>query len=82
MRERMLITNDADFGGLVFRRGLTACGIALLRLSTNDSRKKARRLMDVLPTVEDRIEGHFIVVEGCSNQDTPTSDTGELSRAE
>jgi len=52
-----------DFGGLVFGRGLKALGIVLLRLSKPDSHEKANRLMEVLPTIESRIAGRFVVVE-------------------
>ncbi|MFP4250302.1 MAG: DUF5615 family PIN-like protein [Armatimonadota bacterium] len=62
-RGRLLLTNDTDFGGLVFGRGFKAHGIMLLRLSTPDARKKADRLTDILPTIETRIAGHFVVVE-------------------
>jgi predicted nuclease of predicted toxin-antitoxin system len=59
----VLLTNDTDFGGLVFRGGHKARGVVLLRLRTVDAREKARRLMEVLPKIEDRIVGHFVVVE-------------------
>ncbi|MGM0491965.1 MAG: DUF5615 family PIN-like protein [Armatimonadota bacterium] len=62
-RGRLLLTNDTDFGGPVFGRGFKARGIMLLRLSTPDSRKKADRLMRILPTIEGRVAGHFVVVE-------------------
>lgn len=62
-RGHLLLTNDTDFGGLVFGRGFEARGIVLLRLSTPDSRKRANRLMEVLPTIETRIAGRFVVVE-------------------
>ncbi|MFW5866231.1 MAG: DUF5615 family PIN-like protein [Armatimonadota bacterium] len=62
-QDRLLITNDTDFGWLVFARGLEARGILLLRLSAADSRAKATRLMQVLPDIRDRVAGHFVVIE-------------------
>ena len=59
---RALVTNDKDFGELVFRLRRTAAGVVLLRLATEDGVRKAERLTQVMPTVQTRLAGHFGVV--------------------
>ncbi len=45
---RILITNDRDFGELIFRRRLPHSGVIYLRLESVDFRVLTRRLDDVL----------------------------------
>ena len=59
---RILLTNDKDFGELVFRLRQSANGIVLLRLGTEDGEEKAARLTEILPHIEARLAGHFAVV--------------------
>jgi len=59
---RILLTNDKDFGELVFRLRRAATGIVLLRLETEVGAEKAVRLKQILPTIEPRLVGHFAVV--------------------
>jgi len=60
---RILITNDRDFGELIFRQQLPHSGIILFRLAPNDAdidlRKK--RLQHVLTNYADQLH-HFLVV--------------------
>src|SRR3954453_1659012 len=59
---RVLITNDRDFGELVFRLRQPHQGIILLRLGDYASLAiKIQRLDDVLARYGDRLD-HFIVV--------------------
>lgn len=57
--ERIVITNDKDFGELVFRSRRTAIGVILLRTLTTDSKKRFELVKGVLG----RAEGKFIVVK-------------------
>src|SRR5262245_16529887 len=58
-QERLLITFDKDFGGLVFRQGAKAShGIILFRISQLSSASLATRLVDVLDSRNDW-SGHF-----------------------
>lgn len=59
--ERILITNDRDFGDLIFRHGRRHSGVIYLRLSTTQLSKKVERLDHVLASHGGRLE-HFIVV--------------------
>jgi predicted nuclease of predicted toxin-antitoxin system len=58
---RILITNDRDFGELIFRRQLSHAGVILFRLSTEDIQIKKDRLTYVL-TNHSQDLGDFIVI--------------------
>ena len=57
--ERIVITNDKDFGELVFRLGKAARGVILLRTTTTDSVERFELVKGVL---NDAI-GKFVVVK-------------------
>jgi predicted nuclease of predicted toxin-antitoxin system len=59
---RTLITNDKDFGELVFRGGQPHHGVILLRLQDESSVNRVRMVQIVLEKYADRLTGHFIVV--------------------
>jgi predicted nuclease of predicted toxin-antitoxin system len=62
-QQRVLITEDKDFGEMVVRFLLPAFGIVLLRLDPADSEFKFKRTMDLLTQQPDRLAGSFIVVD-------------------
>lgn len=55
--KRILITEDKDFGELIFRLNRPASGVILLRM-VKDPVKRFERIKDIL----DNAEGKFIVV--------------------
>ena len=57
----ILITNDKDFGELVFRRGKSHNGVLLLRLEDERVSNKIRIIRMVLGSYSDRLVGNFIV---------------------
>ncbi|MGC9444658.1 MAG: DUF5615 family PIN-like protein [Candidatus Methanospirareceae archaeon] len=57
---RILVTDDKDFGNLVFRLEKPAQGVVLLRMGVNPE-KRVRALLNVLRTYE--INGKFIVLK-------------------
>ncbi len=59
---RVLITNDKDFGELVFRQRLVSSGVLLLRLEDLDGNQKVQKVLDLLKTDGNRIENHFVVL--------------------
>ena len=61
--ERVLVTEDKDFGELVVRLGLPAYGIVLLRIEPADSHAKLLRLREVLDEHGARLAGSFTVVD-------------------
>lgn len=57
--ERIAITNDKDFGELIFRLGRPSRGIILLRVSTTDPKER----FELAKSVLDKAEGRFVVVK-------------------
>lgn len=61
--ERILLTEDKDFGELVFRLRQPANGIVLLRFDERDRWTKIPRLIEFLEREGRRLEGSFVVLE-------------------
>jgi predicted nuclease of predicted toxin-antitoxin system len=59
--QRILITNDKDFGELVFRVRRTATGVVLLRLRDERPANRVRIVATLLDQYADRMAGHFTV---------------------
>ena len=59
---RVLITNDRDFGEMIFRLNMPHCGIVFLRLADNRSSSKIHILEKLLAGHQDIIEGNFITI--------------------
>jgi predicted nuclease of predicted toxin-antitoxin system len=60
--QRILITEDKDFGELVFRQRVTVPGLILLRLTTADPQRKAERLLTAITAHSERLNGQHLVV--------------------
>lgn len=60
--KRILITNDKDFGELVFRQNKVSKGIILIRASNESSSNKLELVKNVLKKVGDNLEEKFVVV--------------------
>lgn len=58
---RIVITNDKDFGDLVFRDGREHVGILLLRLADDRARTKIRIVASVIHEHIDKLADHFVV---------------------
>lgn len=61
--ERILLTEDKDFGELVVRLRLPAWGIILLRMNPADGVAKLARLQEVLQHHSAHMVGSFVVVD-------------------
>jgi predicted nuclease of predicted toxin-antitoxin system len=59
---RILITNDKDFGEKIFREGLDHRGVILLRLKDERNANKIFAIQRVLADYLDRLANHFTVV--------------------
>jgi predicted nuclease of predicted toxin-antitoxin system len=61
---RVLLTEDNDFGELIFRKAgqFDVPGIVLLRLASERSLAKWERLFDVINEHGERVTGHFVVI--------------------
>ena len=60
---RILLTEDKDFGELVYRLRRPAYGIVLLRFDVADRALKVPRLRDLLEQEAERLPGAFVVLE-------------------
>lgn len=68
-QRRILVTNDTDFGTLIFKEGKKAHGVILIRMPRSDTETKSARLNKVLKTKAERLAGFFTVVtEGRTRQ--------------
>ncbi len=61
-QNRILITNDKDFGELVFREKKPHKGVILLRLEDEQASNKIAVLQRLLEKYEKSFSGNFIVV--------------------
>jgi predicted nuclease of predicted toxin-antitoxin system len=64
--DRILITNDKDFGELVFRNGQLHSGIVLLRLQDESAANRVHTIRAVLERYADRLAGCFTVATDTS----------------
>ncbi len=61
--KRILLTNDKDFGELIYRQKLISYGVILFRLKSQDEVKKFELLNNNVLSLEvDKIEKKFIVI--------------------
>jgi predicted nuclease of predicted toxin-antitoxin system len=60
---QILITDDRDFGELVYRAGFAARGVIYVKLGNAPPEEKLRRIRDLLEREADRIEGSFVVID-------------------
>jgi len=61
--QRILITEDKDFGELVYRFQMPTHGIILLRFDVSHASLKIPRLLKLLKQQANRISGNFIVLD-------------------
>lgn len=59
---RIILTNDKDFGEIVFRQKLIPTGIVLFRIKGQDVKEKVKLLKKLLASHNDKIINHFVVV--------------------
>jgi len=60
---RVLITEDRDFGELVYARGRSSAGVILLRFHSRVRQAKAATVVEAVLKLGSRLEGRFTVVE-------------------
>jgi len=59
---RIVVTNDKDFGELVYRSGWEHRGVVLLRLRDERAENKVRMMKVALAQVGERLRNHYVVV--------------------
>lgn len=60
---RILITEDKDFGELVFRLRKPAAGVIFIRIPIKQRHLKCLRLEKLIDEYSDRLSGRFVVVD-------------------
>ncbi len=58
--ERILVTDDKDFGELIFRLNKPTSGLILLRTATTNPEKRIKILLDVIEKQD--VEGSFTTI--------------------
>lgn len=61
--DRVVITEDKDFGELVYRLGLPTHAIILLRLASDQHELKIARIRQLLMRHPQQVTGRFVVIE-------------------
>lgn len=61
MEERIVVTNDKDFGEMVFRSGEVHRGVLLLRLDDESPANRVQVVASVLKEYATRLPDHFTV---------------------
>ena len=60
--DRVLITNDKDFGEIIFRRKKHSKGVILLRLNADKPENRLKFLLYVIEKIGTELRGKFLVV--------------------
>jgi len=60
--DRIIVTNDKDFGDLIYRSGKTHSGVILLRLRDESASNKVSVLADAIHKYSDRLPGKLTVL--------------------
>ncbi len=60
--KRILITNDKDFGELIFRLSKPSSGVILLRLRNDMPKNRQRYVLNLIESIPNKLESSFIVV--------------------
>ena len=61
--ERILVTEDKDFGELVYRLKKPSKGIILIRMDVKERHMKWLQLKKLIGNYEERLPGHFVVLD-------------------
>lgn len=61
--ERLLLTEDKDFGDLVFRRERSIPGVVLVRIGSETAMLKTARLMSAIERYGEALFGRYTVIE-------------------
>lgn len=59
---RIVVTNDKDFGEMVFRSGRAHRGVVLLRLRDERAENKVRMMKVALAQVGEGLRNHYVLV--------------------
>jgi len=60
--DRILITNDKDFGEIIFRLNRPSSGVILLRLKDDFPQNRQKYISNILENFSDKLKSNFIIV--------------------
>ena len=60
--ERILITNDKDFGELIFRLNRPSSGVIFLRLKVDSPENRQRYVLHLIENLPEKLRFNFVVV--------------------
>lgn len=61
--DRIILTEDKDFGELAIRYKLKASGVVLLRISSTEKELRQRRVFELLERYPEKLKGHLVVID-------------------
>jgi predicted nuclease of predicted toxin-antitoxin system len=61
--QRILLTEDKDFGGLVYATHARSAGVILIRYPGNARRRLADAVVRLVQTQGERLQGSFVVLQ-------------------
>jgi predicted nuclease of predicted toxin-antitoxin system len=68
---RLLLTEDKDFGDLIFRQARPVRGIVLLRIDPSRRSRKGPRLLAAIDQFGSALYGHYTVIEDARFRSRP-----------
>lgn len=74
LENRVLLTNDKDFGELVFLQKKVARGIILLRVKGENTQEKVQLMEKLILSHHSRILNHFILITSSKFRFIPMED--------
>jgi predicted nuclease of predicted toxin-antitoxin system len=75
-QERVLVTEDKDFGELAIRHGKSLPGLILIRIAPENRRRKPARVLALLAKQGERLSGNYAVLDEIRVRVRPIPTTG------
>ncbi len=76
---RLLLTEDKDFGDLVFRQRRSVPRIVLLRIGALQRQRKSERLLAAIDRFENALFGRYTVIEASRFRSRPLGPIADIS---
>lgn len=61
--DRIILTEDKDFGELAVRFKLKVCGVVLLRISSKEKELRNEMVFELLERFPEKLKGHLIIID-------------------
>lgn len=62
VEKRILITNDKDFGELIYRQNLLSSGVIIFRIKGHNTREKINIFQKLLLSYDDKLCGYLVII--------------------